>query len=163
MVTWPLFGHVIKGLCLGVSFTKSAACLLCWPYFFCRQRHVLYLSRDFTTPLHWGTLKNLVAIGILIVKRENTSSKTWINSYSHWKIAWAPGERKMSQTQKITFWDKEPESYKSHIIFSLHFITMFYNFALKIESSRAKRVVKSISEARVTIVIWSIHSWIKKN
>ena len=119
-----------------------------------------FLSR--CSPRYVTTLISFVTIGILIVKRENTSSKTWINSYSHWKIAWAPGERKMSQTQKITFWDKEPESYKSHIIFSLHFITMFYNFALKIESSRAKRVVKSISEARVTIVIWSIHSWIKK-
>ena len=46
----------------------------------------------------------------------------------------------------------------------LHLITNFYNFALKIEISSAKSLVKSISETRNTNAIayvWFIHSYIK--
>ena len=45
-------------------------------------------------------------------------------------------------------------------------MTTFYNFALKIETSWAKRVVKPISENRntsnVIVYVWFVHSGIKK-
>ena len=101
MVTWPHFGHLIKGSCLGVSYTKPAACLVWFPYIFCWWRHVFYLSRD-------KKLKNII----------------------------------------------------------FPFITIFYNFALKIETSWAKKVVKPILETwnavnDVTVYVWFIRSLIK--
>ena len=71
---------------MGVSYTKSAACLVWCPYIFCRLRHVLYLSHDPTRPpdvMHMyrrelvtacDHLKRLEAIDILIVKRKKASS-----------------------------------------------------------------------------------------
>ena len=45
-------------------------------------------------------------------------------------------------------------------------MTNFYNFTLKIETSWAKKVVKSILETwdvnDVTVYVWFIYFWIKK-
>ena len=44
-------------------------------------------------------------------------------------------------------------------------MTTFYNFALKIETSLAKRVVKPISETRnanITVYVWFISSFLDK-
>ena len=45
-------------------------------------------------------------------------------------------------------------------------MTTFYNFALKVETSWAKKVVKSILETSnvndVIVYVWFIYFWIKK-
>ena len=68
-----------------------------------------------------------------------------LNTYCHWKI-WVDWittrQEKISQPQKWTFWKKCPKIKKHY--FSL--MTTFYNFALKIETSWAKKVVKAILE-----------------
>ena len=85
-----IFGHLIKGSCLGVSTTMWAPCLLWCRCMFCRWRYVFYLSRDPTGPFCWDVMRiygrqllatchhpdSLVTIGILINKRKNGSSKT---------------------------------------------------------------------------------------
>ena len=47
----PHVGYLIKGSCLGASYTKSAPCLVWCRYIFCRLRYVFYFSRDPTKPL----------------------------------------------------------------------------------------------------------------
>ena len=50
----------------------------------------------------------------------------------------------MSPPQKCPFLRKSFQNKKKHNIFPL--ITTFYNFALKIETSQAKKVVEPISD-----------------
>ena len=89
---WSLDQRVMFG---SLYYQVSPSLLWCW-YIFCRWRYVFHLSRDPTRPLRWDvmrlyvwelltvcrtlraprTLKSLVTIGILIVKRKNASSKT---------------------------------------------------------------------------------------
>ena len=56
------------------------------------------------------------------------------------------------QPQKCTFWKKVSKK-----------LIVFYNFALKIETSGAKKVVKSIMKTwnYVIVHVWFIHSLIK--
>ena len=77
---------------------------------------------------HVTTLKSLVIIGNLIVKRENVSSKTQIS-------------QKNVTSSKMYILRRSAQKLK---IFPL--MTTFYNFTLKIETSLAKNVVKSILE-----------------
>ena len=70
----------------------------------------------------------------------------------------------MSQPHKFTFWEKLPKNLKENILFPL--MTTFYNFALKIETSWAKKVVKPILETwnaanNVIVYFWFIQSLIK--
>ena len=70
----------------------------------------------------------------------------------------------MSQPHKFTFWEKLPKNFKKNILFPL--MTTFYNFALKIETSWAKKVVKPILETwnaanNVIVYFWFIQSLIK--
>ena len=55
---------------------------------------------------------------------------------------------------------------KKNILF-LHFMNTFHHYALKIESSSAKRVANPISENRngndVSMYVWSIHSRIRSS
>ena len=55
-VTWPHFGHLIKGFCLGVSYTKSTPFLVWCKYIFYRWIYVFYLSRDPTRTFHWDVM-----------------------------------------------------------------------------------------------------------
>ena len=93
-VTWPHVDHLMKGSCLEASNTMSDPCVLwCW-CIFCMWRYVFYLLRDITRPLLWDimqfmgessspyatTLKRLVSIDILVVKRtmfEHKSGTFW--------------------------------------------------------------------------------------
>ena len=110
-ITWSHFRHLIKGSCLGASYTKSAVSLIWCPYIFCRwknlycfhmtpQDHLIEVSSIFmgeSPSQHVSTLKRLVAIDILVVKRKDASPKSWIlqvltattvfyyNTYCHWK------------------------------------------------------------------------------
>ena len=69
----------------------------------------------------------------------------------------------MLQPQKYKFWEKVPQNKKKYIIFPR--MTAFYNFALKIETSWAKKVVKPILEtwnaSNVIVYALLIHSIIK--
>ena len=89
----PHVGHLIKGSCLGASYTKTAPCLVWCRYIFCRLRYVFYLSRDPTKPLRWDAM-HIYGWELLAAchhpeefgdhrhsdsKRKNASSKTWIS------------------------------------------------------------------------------------
>ena len=91
-VMWPNIGHLIKGSCLGASYTKLAPCLCCIHtssaggdiYFICHvtpQDHSVEMSWIHigeSSLQHVTTLKSLVIIDVLIVKKKNASSKTQI-------------------------------------------------------------------------------------
>ena len=91
-----------------------------------------------------------------------------INTYCHRKIELINGgEKKMPQSQKCTFWEELPKNWENlpknwKTFFPL--MNTFYNFALKRETSWAKKVVKSILEtwnATVIVYVWIIYSRIK--
>ena len=72
-------------------------------------------------------------------------------------------EEKYYNFKKLHF-EKNCPKVKKHIIFP--FMTTFYNFALKIETNWAKKVVKPILETwhavnDVIVYVWFIHSLIK--
>ena len=132
-----------------------------WPHKTTPLRFNAYLwvsSSQYVT-----TLKSLVAIGVLIVKRKNVSSYKYVVPLKNW-VDWITTRReKISQSQKCTLWKKSTPKLK-HIIFPL--MTTLYNFALKIETSWAKKVVKPISETwnaanNVFVYVWFIHSLTK--
>ena len=101
-VTWSHVGHLIKGSCLGASYTKSAPSLMWCQYhtkggdmcFICHvplQDHSVEMSCIFmgeSSSQYVTTLKSLVTIGIPIVKKKNCFIKNMdlINMYFHWKI-----------------------------------------------------------------------------
>ena len=132
-------------------------------YFICHltsQDQTIEVLRKFMggSSLHYvTTLKILVAIGILLVKRKNASSKTWMSytltTTENW-VDWISTRRVRERAWKL-----------KNISF-FHFMTTFYNFALKIETSIAKRVVKPISETRnfndVIVYVWFIYSFSDK-
>ena len=107
--------------------------------------------------------KPFPAIIGLVSMRKNASSKHEPYRCYHWKtelIEKALEERKMSQRQKYKYREKRPESQEHY-----QFMTTFYNFALKIETSWVESVVKSVSETRnasdVTLYVCFIHSGVK--
>ena len=143
LVTWSK-SHVWEPLTLcqhlaycGVD-TSSAG----WDmYFIChvtQQDHSFEMSCVFTDESslpHVTTLKSLVKIDILIVKRKNVSSKTsykYILTLEKW-VDWITTRRAKNVT--IT-------EIKNIYIFPL--ITTFYNFTLIMETSWAKKVLKPI-------------------
>ena len=144
---------------MGTSNTVSSPCLLwCW-YIFCWWRYIFYLSRDQGRPLCWDvmciygwellavctTLKSLVTIDILIVKRKDASSKTFYKNVLRLKnwVDWITTRQKknVTNTKMVYFEKKCPEIKKNHI-FTL--MTTFNNFTLKMETSWAKKVLKPI-------------------
>ena len=86
-----------------------------------------------------------------------------INIYCHWKIELIGqplGKKKISQPQKRILWGEVPKNWKKDIF---PFMTTFDNFILKIETSWAKEVVKSISETwNANDVIVFVYSRIKR-
>ena len=52
---WPHVVHLIKGSCLGASYTKLAWCR----YIFCSWRYVFYLSCNSTRPVRWNSMQFL--------------------------------------------------------------------------------------------------------
>ena len=85
-------GHLIKGSCLGTSYTYSAPCLVWYRYIFCRLRYVFHLSGDLTKPLRWDAM-HIYGWKLLAAchhtkelgdhkhsdsKRKNPSSETWV-------------------------------------------------------------------------------------
>ena len=83
----PHVGHLIKGSCLGASYTKSVPCLVWCRYIFCRlrmcfichvtqQNYSVEMSCIFT-----GILKSLVTIGILTVRGKILNQK--LESYKY--------------------------------------------------------------------------------
>ena len=71
-----------------------------------------------------------------------------INTYYHWKnlVDWINVKRdKILQPQKRTFWGKSIFQSKTTIS---HFTTILNNFALKIKTDWATRMVKSILKTR---------------
>ena len=123
-VTWSHVGHLIKGSCLGASNTKSASCVLWFRYIFCRWRYILLVTwSNKTTPSfifmgesssqHVTTLKCFVTIGILIVKRKLTSSKTWTLQIctATEKLSWLDNHyaRKNVTNTKMVYFEKCPK------------------------------------------------------
>ena len=103
---------------------------------------------------HVTTLKSLVNIDILIVKRKNASSNTSILcTYCHWKnrVHWIN-----------TRWKKMSQSQKKYFFFLM---TTSYNFALEIETSWARKIAKASlatwNTNDVVVYTWFIHSRIK--
>ena len=115
----PRVGHLIKGSCLGASYTKSALCLVCCWYIFCRlrmyfichvtpQNHSVEISCIFmgeSTSQHVTTLKSLVTIGILIVRRKMLHKKRGSYKYvlpmKNW-VDWTnPRQEKNVTTSKM--------------------------------------------------------------
>ena len=110
-------------------------------YFIChvtQQDHSVEMSCVFlgeSSSPHVTTLKSLMPIGILIVKRKNASSKTYykyVVTLKNWH--W--------QTQKWYILKRSAQKFKNIYIFPL--MTTFYNFTLKMETSWAKKVLKPI-------------------
>ena len=140
LVTWSK-GHVWEPLTLckhlayfGVD--TSSACRII--YFIChviQQDHFLKMSCVFmgdSSSSHVTTLKSVVSIGILIVKRKNASSITsykYVLAPKNW-VDWTTTgrEKKMSQTKMVYFEKKCPEMFLKKHIFP--FMTSFYNFTL---------------------------------
>ena len=96
-----------------------------------------------TVSLYVTTLKILVTIGILIVKNKNASSKIRIllnlpplRNLVDWI---STSEKTNVTTSKNADFEKKGPKIKSVSFF--HFMTTFYNFALKIGTSLGKRVV----------------------
>ena len=152
-VTWSK-GHVWEPvtLCHHLSYcgvdTSSAGGDI---YFICHvteQDHSVEMSCVFmgeSSLPHVTTLKSLVTIGILIVKRKNASSKTSyknVLTLKNW-VDWITDrqEKNITNTKMVYFEKKCPEIKKNHI-FTL--MTTFYNFTLKMETSWAKKVLKPI-------------------
>ena len=119
---------------------------------------------------HVTTLKSLVTIGILIIKRKNASHQKH-ESYKYgmplknW-VDWITTrrEKNVANTKMVHFEKKCPEIKKT-TYFPL--MTTFYNFTLKIETSWTKKVLKPILETwnanDVILYVWFIFSRIKKN
>ena len=83
-------------------------------YFICRvtpQDHSVEMSCMYmgeSSLQHVTTMKSLVIMGTLMVKKKNALSKTQ-NMYYHWKIELIGlplGKKKMSQPEKYTFWEE---------------------------------------------------------
>ena len=79
-------------------------------------------------------------------------------------VYWITTKAKKFHNMKNIHFEKKCPKIKKHIIFPL--ITIFYNFALKLETSWAKKVVKPILETwnavnDVTVYVWFICSLIK--
>ena len=88
----PHVGLLIKGSCLGATYTKTAPCLVWCRYIFCRLRYVFYFSHDPTKPIRWDVThnhrwellaachhpKNFGDHRHSDKKRKNALSKTWI-------------------------------------------------------------------------------------
>ena len=55
-VIWPYIGHLIKGSCLGASYTKLPPCLVWYRCIFCRLRYISYLSPDPKRPIRWDVM-----------------------------------------------------------------------------------------------------------
>ena len=126
-LNWPHVGHLIKGSCLGASYTKSAPGLVwCW-YIFCRlrmyfichmtpQNHSVEMSCKFmgeSTLQHVTNLKSLVTIGILIVRGKMPHQKLGSYMCCHWRIELTGqpiAKKKMLQPQKYTFWEEVPKN-----------------------------------------------------
>ena len=142
---WPHVGHLIKGPCLGTSYTKLAPCLVWYQYIFCRYRYLFYLSRNPTRPLHSmsciymrenslqhvTTLKNLVIIGILIVKRKVLHQKYESYKYAlplkNW-VDWINTRQQKNVTNsKMYILRRSAQNLKKHIFL---LITTFYNFSI---------------------------------
>ena len=176
--------QLIKGSCFGASCTKSAPYLVwCW-YIFCQWSYVFYLPYDPMRPLRWDVM-HIYGWELLVAchhpekfgeHRDFDSyeekcfikNMNLINTYCHRKIELINGgEKKMPQSQKCTFWEELPKNRENlpknwKTFFPL--MNTFYNFALKRETSWAKKVVKSILEtwnATVIVYVWIIYSRIK--
>ena len=152
LVTWSK-GHAWEPLivCQHLAYcgvdTSSAGGDM---YFIChvtQQDHSVEMSCVFmgeSSSLHVTTLKSLVTIGILIVKRKNASSKTsykYVMTLKNW-VDWiiTRWEKNVRNTKMADFLKTSPEIKKC--IFPL--MTTFYNFTPKMRTSRAKKVLKLI-------------------
>ena len=111
----PHVGHLIKGSCLGASCTKSAPCLACCWFIFCRlrmyfiyhvttQNHSVKISCIFmneSTSQHVATLQSLVTIGILIVSgkmvHQKRGSYKYVLPLKNW-VEWANTRREKNVT-----------------------------------------------------------------
>ena len=96
---------------------------------------------------HVTKLKSLVNIDILIVKKENTPSKTstlYVRAATEkFELIDLPlAEKKFHNFKNVHFEKKYPRiKSQKKIFFSL--TTTFYNFPLEIETSLAKKLVKA--------------------
>ena len=116
---------------------------------------------------HVTNLKSLVTIGILIVRGKMLHQKRgtykYVLSLKNW-VDWTITRReKNTTTSKIYILGRSAQKLKN-IFFSL--LTIFYDFALKIETSWAKKAVKPSLETwnvnDVIVCVLYIYSQIKK-
>ena len=114
-LNWPHVGHLIKGSCLGASYTKSAPGLVWCRYIFCRlrmyfichmtpQNHSVEMSCKFmgeSTLQHVTNLKSLVTIGILIVRgkmpHQKRRSYKYVLPMKNW-VDWATNSQEKNVT-----------------------------------------------------------------
>ena len=112
-----------------IALWRSQLCILfvTWPHKTTPSRYYLQ---------HATTLKSLVIIGILIVKKKNASSKTWIYKYvlplKNWVYWITTRQEKYITTAKMYIFRRSAQKLKN--IFSPHGYPLslcFYNFTLK--------------------------------
>ena len=130
----------------------------CW-YIFYKWSYVFYLSLDPTRPLCWDVMciygwELLAAChhpeqfgdqGVLIVKRKNSSSKTsykYALTLKNWVDWITTRPEKNVANRKMVHLRKSAHKLKKKTYFS--FMTTFYNFTIKMETSLAKEVQKPI-------------------
>ena len=177
----PQVDHLIKGSCLGASYTKSAPCVVWCLYTFCRlriyfichvtpQSHSVEMSCIFTgesTSQHVTTLKSLMTIDILIVrgkmlhqKRESHKHVLPLKNWADWTTT---RQEKNVTTSKIYVLGRSTQKLKN-TFFPLWLPSM--TLLLKMETSSAKKDVKPSLETwdvnDVIVYIWYIYSQIKK-
>ena len=126
LVTWSM-GHVWEPLTLSqhlawcsvyTSFVGGDMNFICHETPQDHSVEMPFISMGDSSSQHVTILKSLVSIGILMVKRKNTSSKTGIlqTCTATGKLCWLDnqplGEKKLSQRQKSTFWEEVPKNLK---------------------------------------------------
>ena len=128
----PHVGHLIKGSCLGASYTKSAPCLVWCRYIFCRLTmyftfHVTPQNHSFEMPYifmgeiisqHVTTLKSLVTIEILIVRgkmlHQKRGSYKYVLPLKNW-VDWTTTRlEKNITTSKMYIFRRSAQKLKSH-------------------------------------------------
>ena len=134
-VTWPHVPHLVKGSCLEVSLCQhlaycgidtSSACKDM--YIIChltQQDHSVEMSCVFmgqSSSSHVTTLKSLVTITILIVRKKNASTKTsykYVLTLKNW-VDWitAKREKKCPKYENGTFWEEVPSNFSLQTCFS---------------------------------------------
>ena len=95
---------------------------------------------------HVTTLKSLVTIAILIVRKKNASTKTsckYVLTLKNW-VDWitAKREKNVPNTKMVHFEKKCPVIFFYKHIFPL--MTTFHNFTLKLETNWDKKVLNPI-------------------